>query len=291
LRQPVRPVADEPGAQQRRGLDVAVSAGDREGVAGVGHGVLGVAAVEGVAGEAGVLAEVLLPAPAVAARPARPPPPRHPHPVAPGEPLRLAPLRHDGADDLVAGDERQLRVGQLPVGHVEVGAADAPGADADEHLPRRGRRDGGLAEPQRRAGPLQHHRAHRPGEARGVHRRKGGVQADESPPAKAADTRSAGRSERPNVRTVNTGHGAIRITRSATLPRTSRSSPLRPWLPITTSPTPSASAKSTMVRPGWPTRTWTAASPPSASASAFSCASARAVTSASSTWKPPRSGT
>ena len=40
-----RAVADEPGAQQRRGLEVAEALGQREGVAAVGHGVRRVAAV------------------------------------------------------------------------------------------------------------------------------------------------------------------------------------------------------------------------------------------------------
>lgn len=34
-------------------------------------------------------------------------------------------------------------------------------------------------------------------------------------------------------RTVRTGHGAVPTTRSATLPRKTRASPMRPWVPIT----------------------------------------------------------
>ena len=49
-----RAVADQPGAQQRRGLGVAVAVGQRKAVARVGDGVLGVAAVDLVAGEARV---------------------------------------------------------------------------------------------------------------------------------------------------------------------------------------------------------------------------------------------
>jgi hypothetical protein len=59
---------------------------------------------------------------------AGPPEPRDPEPPAV---QRLA-------DDLVAEDERQLRVGQLAVEDVEVGATDAAGADANRHLARPG---------------------------------------------------------------------------------------------------------------------------------------------------------
>ena len=47
-----RPVADQPGAQERRRLEVLVAVGEREAVALVGHRALGVAAVEVVAREA-----------------------------------------------------------------------------------------------------------------------------------------------------------------------------------------------------------------------------------------------
>ena len=57
-----RPVADQPGAEQRRRLLVRVARGDREAEALVGDRQLGVAAVDVVAGEAGAVAEVLAPA-------------------------------------------------------------------------------------------------------------------------------------------------------------------------------------------------------------------------------------
>ena len=103
--EPERPVADQPGAEERGGLDVAVAVGDRQAEALVGDRQLGVAAVEVVAGEAGAVAEVLTAAQAVAARPVRPAEPGHAEPAA---------VLGD-ADDLVAEDERQLGVGQLPV--------------------------------------------------------------------------------------------------------------------------------------------------------------------------------
>jgi hypothetical protein len=129
-----RAVADQPGAQQRRRLGVAVARGQGEGVAVVGDGVLGVTAVDLVAGEAGVRTEVLAARAAVRASAARPAEPRHAHAVARREALDALALADDGADDLVAEDERQPGVGQLAVGHVQIRAADATGVDPDQHL-------------------------------------------------------------------------------------------------------------------------------------------------------------
>ena len=70
-------VADEPRAQQRRGLEVRVAVGDREAEALVGDRVLGEAAVEVAAGEARAVAQVLAARAAVAARAAGPAQPRH----------------------------------------------------------------------------------------------------------------------------------------------------------------------------------------------------------------------
>ena len=129
-------VADQPGAQQRRRLGVAVAAGERKAVAGVGDRVLGVAAVDLVAGEAGVRAQVLLARPAVAASAAGPAEPGHADPLARArEPRRPRPRADDVADDLVAGNDRQLRLRQLAVDDVQVGAADGARGDLDQHLP------------------------------------------------------------------------------------------------------------------------------------------------------------
>ena len=68
--------------------------------------------------------------------------------------------RLDPADDLVPGDDRQLRVGQFAVDDVQVGAADAAGLDphADLASARLGRRP--LLDRQPFAGPTQNHGAH-----------------------------------------------------------------------------------------------------------------------------------
>src|SRR5205823_3667101 len=81
-----RAIADQPGAQQRRGLGVAEPLGHREGERRVGDGALGVAAVEGVAGERRAIAEVLAAGAAVAALPAGPAEPRDADAVADPKP-------------------------------------------------------------------------------------------------------------------------------------------------------------------------------------------------------------
>ena len=105
-------IADQPGAHQWRRLDIAVTRIDRKAVALVGDGQLGIAAVDLVAGEAGAVAQILLPAAAILAHPAGPAEPRHPDPVADRESIGRFALLDDGADDLVPGDQRQLRIGE-----------------------------------------------------------------------------------------------------------------------------------------------------------------------------------
>ena len=83
----------------------------------------------------GALAEVLAARAAVAALAAGPAQPRDPDPVAGREALRPLPRLDHLADDLVAEDQRQLRLGELAVDDVQVGAADAAGDHPDESLP------------------------------------------------------------------------------------------------------------------------------------------------------------
>ena len=68
--------------------------------------------------------------------------------------------RLDPTDDLMARDERQLRLGQLPVDDVEVRPAHAAGGDPQQHLARaRNRvRQPGRAESAARL--VEHHRTH-----------------------------------------------------------------------------------------------------------------------------------
>src|SRR5207248_1578218 len=151
-------VPDEAGAEQRRGGGVVVGVGERIAGALVGDGELGVAAVDVVAREAGAVTEVLVAAAAVVAGAA---PPGEPGDADAGALLQGLGGFDDGADDLVAEDEGELRADQLAVEDVEVGAADGAGADFEEHLARLfGSRVRLVLEPQRRSRSVQHHRAH-----------------------------------------------------------------------------------------------------------------------------------
>ena len=116
-RHPQRPEADQPAAQQRRDLEIAQRVGQIEHEPLVGHGVLGVAAVDVLAGEPAGHAQVLAAGAAVRARPVRPAEPWH----ADAPPVHRA-------DDLVAQDQRQMAGRDLAVAQVQVGPADAAGA-------------------------------------------------------------------------------------------------------------------------------------------------------------------
>ena len=157
-RDPERAVADQPGAEKRRRLDVAERRRHGEAEPLVRDAELRVATVQVVAGEERAVAEVLTPGATVRTRAARPAEPRHSDAVARRE---SSGARHDLGDDLVTGDERELRPGQLAVDDVQVGAADAAREHAEERLSRAGLGIGQLDLPKRRASRRQHHRPHR----------------------------------------------------------------------------------------------------------------------------------
>src|SRR5215468_6229547 len=101
-----RAVADEPGAHQRRRLDIAVARIDCKAIAFVGDGQFRITAVDLIAGEAGAVAEILAPAAAILANPAGPTEPWHADPVADRETVDRFSLLDDGADDFVSGHQR-----------------------------------------------------------------------------------------------------------------------------------------------------------------------------------------
>ncbi len=159
-----RAVADQPGAQQRRGVRVVEADGQGEGVRGVGEHQPGVAAVARVAVELRRVAQVLAPGGAMKAVAAGGAEPGHADAVAGAEALDAGADRGDAADHLVAEDQRQLRLGQVAVGHVQVGAANAAGGDLDQHLAGGGIAEVEAAREQRPARSVEHHRrggAHR----------------------------------------------------------------------------------------------------------------------------------
>jgi hypothetical protein len=157
----VRAIADQPGAQERRRFRVPVGHGDPEAEAVVGDSELRITAIERVPGEAGSVAEVFRARSTERAFSARPSEPRDADAIAGCEGSDTGPHVDDSPDDLVAGHDRQLRVGKLTVDEVEIGAANRARADADQQLSGPRARDdevGGLQGGPRSA---QNHRVHR----------------------------------------------------------------------------------------------------------------------------------
>jgi hypothetical protein len=132
---------------------------DRKAVAGISDRVLGVATIDLVTGKPRGIAQVLLPGHAVPAPRTGVAEPGNADPLAGPEPVHAATgLRHL-ADDLVARDERQLRVGQLAIDHVQVGAAHRAGLDPEEDLPGARLRHRQLGKAQRFARSVEKHRS------------------------------------------------------------------------------------------------------------------------------------
>ena len=157
----IRPVADQPGAQERRRVQIVVAFRQRQHIRGVDDSVFGVAAVLLIAGEAGIGAEILAPAAAVIAVPAGVREPGDTDARAECRGLDLRAARDHRSHDLVAGYDRNLRVGQVTVDEMEVRAADPAGMNPDQHLGRARLGTRQRAQDQRTAGTLAHHRLHR----------------------------------------------------------------------------------------------------------------------------------
>src|SRR5690606_29161889 len=119
---------------QRRDLQIREGAGQGKREPRVRHGVLGVAPVDLISREDSALAEVLRAPTAKRALPAGPAEPGHTDALALDEALDLAAERRDRAHDLVAEDQRQLRLGELAVEHVQIRPAHAAAANANQDL-------------------------------------------------------------------------------------------------------------------------------------------------------------
>ncbi len=101
-----RAVADQAGAKQGRRLDVAVAGRQREDIALVGNGAVGIAAIDLITGEARRIAEVLAPRAAMHAGAARPAQPRHADTRPRREPAGAGTVGQHPAHDLVARHQR-----------------------------------------------------------------------------------------------------------------------------------------------------------------------------------------
>jgi hypothetical protein len=128
---PVRSVADDPGAQQRRRLVRRDARGKPVGKI-LGHdGVVGIAAVGVPAGEEGGEAEVLSPGRAEAAGAAGAPQPGNSNAIALAETPRPRSQPRYAPHHLVPGNDLRPPWLEIPFHHVQVGAAHA--ADLDAH--------------------------------------------------------------------------------------------------------------------------------------------------------------
>jgi len=116
--------------------------------------------VDLVAGETRAVAQVLAMAGAEGAVAAGPAQPGASHALAGADVVHAGADVDDPADDLVSGNHRQHRIGQLAVDEVEVGAAHAAGFDPQQDLAgcRPGNRQ--FARLQRHARALEDHGAH-----------------------------------------------------------------------------------------------------------------------------------
>ena len=119
-RQSQRPIADQPAAQQRRRLLVRKLVREWQAEALVGHGQLGIAAIDVAAGEARVDTQILAAAGAVVALTVGEAKPRNPHPaIILGQP-----------DDLVAQHDREPGRLDLRITEVKVSPANRTCGDA-----------------------------------------------------------------------------------------------------------------------------------------------------------------
>jgi hypothetical protein len=66
--------------------------------------------------------------------------PGHADPLADRKPRHASPQRSDPSHDLMAGNERKLRIGKLAVHHMQVGTTYAAGRDLEQYVTGRGRR-------------------------------------------------------------------------------------------------------------------------------------------------------
>ena len=127
-------VADKPGAEQGCSLGVAPVAAHGQAVALVGDAVVAIAAVPRVAGEERVGAQVLPPAPAIAAGAAGPAEPGDADALPIAEALDTRAQGRNSAHDLVPRHDRKPGLGEVAVHHVEIGAANTADRDPDQNF-------------------------------------------------------------------------------------------------------------------------------------------------------------
>jgi hypothetical protein len=129
-----RPMSDQTGAQQRRCLNVGVSAWYLKAKALIGHAELGKATVHLIAGIAWVIAQVLLIVSAIVTTLTTSAKPGDTHSITDLKPIHFRSNRCYPADDLMTRNQRQLWLGQLTVDYMKIGAAHTAGMHLNQQL-------------------------------------------------------------------------------------------------------------------------------------------------------------
>jgi hypothetical protein len=122
-----RTPADEAGAEQRGERHVAAGLAERERKARIGDRRRREAAIASKPGEERVIAEIFLAARAIGTDTAGVAKPRNPNALTHPQALDASPDLVDPSNDLMAWDDRQLRVRQLAIDDMQVRAAYAAG--------------------------------------------------------------------------------------------------------------------------------------------------------------------
>ena len=155
-----RSPADQASAEQGSQRHVIASFAERERIAGIGDGCRREAAVAGIPGEERAIAKVFLVTPAIGTDATGVAEPRNADALTHAQPFDGRPDHIDTADDLVAGDDRHLRIGQLAIDNMQVCAADAAGGNLDSNLTRPRLPIGKIGPFKRSPKLFQHHRLH-----------------------------------------------------------------------------------------------------------------------------------
>ena len=155
-----RSPADQASAEQGSQRHVIASFAERERIAGIGDGCRGEAAVAGIPGEERAIAKVFLVTPAIGTDATGVAEPRNADALTHVQLVDARPDHIDLADDLVARDDRHLRIGQFAIDNMQVRAADAAGGNLDSNLTGPRLPIGKIGPFQPFAQLVQHHRFH-----------------------------------------------------------------------------------------------------------------------------------
>ena len=116
----IRAVAEHSGTKERRNIDIVVFVRQMKTKSRVDDGEIGVTTVNGIAGETCTIAKILTRRSIITAFAAGPAEPRNADALANGKFLDAFGDLFEAADDLVAGNERQLRIWQFSIDNMKI---------------------------------------------------------------------------------------------------------------------------------------------------------------------------